>query len=347
MGTPRSVRLPRMDSKPIVVLALSQEIAGEMFRANDLSRLTAAAEVRGPFASEVLRDGRLAGHIDGACVLITGWSTPRIESVVLSEGCGVKFIAHSAGSVRYLVSDRVFERGIRVSNAADVNAVPVAQFTIGAMTMLLKQVPWIGLAYARGDRAEVERRKRHVRELQDLEVGIIAASRIGRLVIEMLRSYPRVRVRLYDPLVTPEQARELGVELCSLEEVCRCEVVSIHAPNLPSTRHMIDAQMLSLLPDHAVLINTARGALIDEAALLSEVNRRPIYVALDVTDPEPPAPNSPLRSAPNVFLTPHIAGAMKQARLDMGQVAIEEVLRFLAGEPLRHEVTREMLPFQA
>lgn len=339
--------MPTTDSKPIVVLAVSENMAGAMFRADDLSRLTAVAEVRGPFADEGLRNGTLASQLDGARVVITGWGTPRIEDLVLSDGSAVRFIAHSAGSVRHLLTEKTLDRGIRVSNAADVNAVPVAQFTIGLMTMLLKQVPWIGLAYARGDRAEVERRKRHVRELQDLEVGIIAASRIGRLVIEMLRNYPRVRVKLYDPFVTAEQARELGVEPCSLEEVCRCEVVSIHAPNLPSTRHMINAGMLSLLPDHAVLINTSRGALIDEAALIAEVNRRPIYVALDVTDPEPPPPQSPLWRAPNVFLTPHIAGAMKQARLDMGQVAIDETLRFLAGEPLRHEVTRDMLPRQA
>jgi phosphoglycerate dehydrogenase-like enzyme len=336
-----------MDSKPIVVLALSQEMAGEMFRAADLSRLSAAAEVRGPFSGETLRDGVLGKALSGASVVITGWGTPRLESHLLGESNSVRLIAHSAGSVRHLVNDRTFARGIRVSNAADVNAIPVAQFTIGAITMLLKQVPWIGLAYARGDRAEVERRKRQVRELQDIDVGIIAASRVGRLVIEMLKAYPRVRVKLYDPFVTVEQARELGVELVSLEDACRCEVVSIHAPNLPSTRHMFNAQRLALLPDHAVLINTSRGALIDEAALLAEVNRRPLYVALDVTDPEPPAPNSPLRTAPNVYLTPHIAGAMKQARLDMGQVAIEETLRFLAGEPLKHEITREMLPRQA
>lgn len=336
-----------MDSKPIVVLALSQEMAGEMFRADDLSRLSAAAEVRGPFSAESLRDGAMGEAFDRASVVITGWGTPRLENHLLSESSMVRLIAHSAGSVRHLVNERTFSRGIRVSNAADANAVPVAQFTIGVMTMLLKQLPWIGLAYARGDRAEVERRKRQVRELQDIDVGIIAASRVGRLVIEMLRHYPRVRVKLYDPFVTPEQAQELGVELCSLEEVCRCEVLSIHAPNLPSTRHMINAQRLSLLPDHAVLINTSRGALIDEAALLAEVNRRPLYVALDVTDPEPPAPNSPLRTAPNVYLTPHIAGAMKQARLDMGQIAIDETLRFLAGKPLKHEITRDMLPRQA
>ena len=80
---------------------------------------------------------------------------------------------------------------------------------------------------------------------------------------------------------------------------------------------------------------------------MTEVRRRPLYVMLDVTDPEPPAPDAPIRKEPNILLTPHIAGSMKQARLDMGRLAIDEVLRFLKGEVLQHEVTREMLPTQA
>jgi phosphoglycerate dehydrogenase-like enzyme len=110
---------------------------------------------------------------------------------------------------------------------------------------------------------------------------------------------------------------------------------------------MLNAQTLALLPDHAVLVNTSRGALIDEAALVAEVRRRPLYVYLDVTDPEPPALDSPLRREKNILITPHIAGGMNQARRDMGQMAIDETLRFLRGESLQHEVTRAMLPTQA
>ena len=152
---------------------------------------------------------------------------------------------------------------------------------------------------------------------------------------------------MYDPYLSDEGAKLLGVEKASLEDVCRCDVVSIHAPNLPETRHMSNPAPLALLPHHAVLISTSGGALVDEAALATEVRRRPLYVLLDVTDPEPPALDSPLRREPNILLTPHLAGAMHQARRDMGHLAIEETLRFLRGEPLRHEVTREMLATQA
>jgi len=334
-----------MSSKPTVLLLLPDQIARQMFRPEQLKRLSEIAEVVGPYMPDQGTPALQA--MSRADVIITGWRTPMFTPERLALAPRLKLIAHSAGSVKPIVCDAVFERGIRVTTAAAGNAHPVAQVTIAWMISLLKQMPWIAQAYARNDREEYLRRKALCRELMDISVGIVGASRVGREVLRLLRQFPRLTIRVYDPYLTPEQAQAMGAELCSLEQVCRCEVVSIHAPNLPSTRHMFNARTLALLPDHAVLINTARGALIDEAALVAELHRRPLYVALDVTDPEPPLPDSPLRSAPNLVLTPHIAGAVSQGRFDMGQIAIDETLRFLRGQPLEHEVTPAMLPTQA
>jgi phosphoglycerate dehydrogenase-like enzyme len=212
------------------------------------------------------------------------------------------------------------------------------------IVVMLKKIPW--LLATGGDKAAIPS-VMPIRELRDLNVGLIGASRVGREMIRMLKCFPRLRVLVNDPHLSNEAARELGVELATLEEVCGCEVVSIHAPSIASTRHMLNAKTLALLPDHAVLINTSRGALVDEAALLAELRRRPLYVYLDVTDPEPHAVDSPLRQEKNILITPHVAGGMNQARRDMGRLAIDETLRFLRGEPLQHEVTRAMLPTQA
>lgn len=107
---------------------------------------------------------------------------------------------------------------------------------------------------------------------------------------------------------------------------------------------MLNAGNLALMKDHSILINTARGALVDEAALIALLRTRPIFACLDVTDPEPPAPDSPLRTMPNVLLTPHLAGCVGSGLKRLGATAAEEVRRFLTGEPLINEVTREMLP---
>ena len=330
-----------MSRKPVVAMALAADWLKQMFFVEDLNRLREAADVRDPVRrvdSHALR--RLLGDATAA---ITGWGTPQFDTTLLEHAPRLGLIAHSGGSVKGVVSPAVFERGIRVTTAAAANAVPVAEFTIAMMVAMLKQIPWVIGSYTRRD----ERRLGPIRELRDLSVGLVGASRVGREVIRRLGVYPRLTIKVYDPYLSPEDARLLGADRASLEDVCRCDVVSIHAPDLPETRRMINARLLTLLPDHAVLINTSRGALIDEPSLVAEVRRRPLYVLLDVTDPEPPPSDSPLRREPNILLTPHLSGAMSQARRDMGRIAIEETLRFVRGEPLEHEVTREMLSTQA
>lgn len=333
-----------MSSKPVVVQFLPPDIARKMFREADLARLRDFAEVKGPFDGN---DPRLASALSTAKAIITGWGTPKIEAALLTRAPQLKLIAHSAGTVKWLIDDAVFDRGIRVTTSAGANAVPVAQYTLAMIVALLKQIPWLARTHSAGDRAEADRRRSYCRELMDIDVGLIGASRVGREVIKLLKSYPDVRIKLYDPYISKDQAQSMGVERVSLDDACRCMVVSIHAPNIPETRHMFNAHTLSLLPDHGVLINTARGALVDEAALIAEVRKRPLYVALDVTDPEPPADDSPLRTESNIILTPHIAGAMNQGCKEMGELAIDETIRFLNGEALQAEVTRAMMPTQA
>ena len=328
--------------KPTVALALSRTIHDMMFTPQDLQRLRDAAHVIGP--PQVATQEQIAPLLAEATVAITGWGTAPMTNGLLSAAPKLRLVAHSAGSVKTLVSEDLYDRGIRVSTAAGANAAPVAETTVAMMVVMLKRIPWLFASH--GDKTILQT-VGPVRELRDLRVGLISASRVGREVIRLLKEYPRLRVLVYDPHLSTDGAADLGVELASLDEVCRCEVVSVHAPSIPATRHMFNARTLGLMPDHAILINTSRGSLIDEAALVAEVRRRPLYVYLDVTDPEPPAADSPLRHEPNILLTPHIAGGMNQARRDMGRMAIDETLRFLRGEPLDHEVTRAMLPTQA
>src|SRR5690606_9622243 len=122
------------------------------------------------------------------------------------------------------------------------------------------------------------------------------------------------------------------VSLIDLDTLmARSDVVSIHAPSLPNTRGMIGARQVKLIPHGAAFINTARGALVDEAALISELQTGRIQGIIDVTDPEIPQANSPLFNLPNVFLTPHVAGAIGTERARLGLMAVAEVERFVRG----------------
>jgi phosphoglycerate dehydrogenase-like enzyme len=328
--------------KPIVALALSRAVHDMMFTPQDLERLSEAAEVVGP--AESGSPEHIAPLLADAVVAITGWGTCPIDREMLAKAPRLQLVAHSAGSVKPIVTEALYDRGIRVTTAAAANAAPVAETTVAMMVIMLKRIPWL---FSAGGNKSILKTIGPVRELRDLRVGLISASRVGREVIRLLKGYPRLRVLVYDPHLSADGAADLGVERASLEDVCRCDVVSVHAPNIPQTRHMLCARTLALLPDHAILINTSRGSLIDETALVAEVRRRPLYVYLDVTDPEPTAPDSALLREPNILLTPHIAGGMNQARRDMGRMAIDETLFFLRGQSLEHEVTRAMLPTQA
>jgi phosphoglycerate dehydrogenase-like enzyme len=135
----------------------------------------------------------------------------------------------------------------------------------------------------------------------------------------------------------------LGVTKVELEQLLReADVVSLHAPAKPETYHMLNAKGLDLMKDDALLINTGRGTLIDEAALIAELQKGRFFAFLDVTDPEPPAADSPLRHLNNVVVTPHLAGCIEDCGR-MGEMAVEELRRCFAGEPALYEVTAEML----
>ena len=179
-------------------------------------------------------------------------------------------------------------------------------------------------------------------------VGLVSLGAIGRMVAERLRSHD-LRVIAYDPFADPDAATALGVELVDLETVfAQADVVSIHTPNLPTTRGMINGPLLRLMKEGATLLNTSRGQVIDEPAMVEVLSEREdLDAILDVTAEEPHNSGSPLWDLPNVVLTPHIAGSMDMECRRMGDTMVGELENYLAGEPLAHEVTPELLETMA
>jgi len=157
-----------------------------------------------------------------------------------------------------------------------------------------------------------------------------------------------VTILLADPTIDEAHAQGLGVTLVDLDElVRRSDVVSIHAPNIPKTHRMFDSRRLGLMRDGATLINTARGQLVDTEALVAELSTGRIFAILDVTDPEPLPAGHPLLALPNVVLTPHIAGSLGNEIRRMGALAVDELERYVRGEPFAYAVTENRLPLLA
>ena len=310
-----------------------------LFAPDDAQRLGALCAIPDPGPLRKLDDARAAELLAATEILVTGWGCPHIGPEVLAAAPNLRMIAHAAGSVKALLSPAVFERGIAVITAADANALPVAEFTLAAILFANKRVLEFSELYRR------ERRSRRLYETADAAIGnfrktigLIGASRIGRRVIELLRPFD-FTVLLHDPYVDGGGAAALGVEPVELDDLLtRSDVVSLHAPELPETRHMLDARRLGLIRSGATFINTARGALVDQAALEKELKSGRFAAVLDVTDPDVLPHFSPLYKLPNVLLTPHIAGAMGDERQRFGQLVVREIERFILGEPLRHAV---------
>jgi phosphoglycerate dehydrogenase-like enzyme len=169
-------------------------------------------------------------------------------------------------------------------------------------------------------------------------IGIVGASRIGRRLIELLRPFD-LKASLADPYVDEAGAALLGVPLLPLDELLRTsDIVSIHAPQTRGARHLIARRELALMPAGSVLINTARGALLDHDALIDELRTERISAILDVTDPEPLPVDSPLFDLPNAFITPHLAGSQGNEVARPGLTVVEEVERLLAGRDLAHRI---------
>ena len=282
---------------------------------------------------------RLLAGADGC---LTCWGSPPLTADLLSAAPDLRIIAHAAGTVRPYLSDAVWERGIAVVNAAGAIAEEVAQYTAALIVIGRRSLMETAPQTARGRWRQVELH-RPASDVRGITVGVIGAGEVGRRVLALLRHY-QVRLLLADPFVDAARAAELGAEKRELDALfAASDVVTVHAPNNAQTRHLVNAKRLALLRDGAIFINTSRGPLVDQDALVAELHRRRIWAFLDVTDPEPPPPDSPLLGCPHLTLSPHVAGAGSGSVRYQLRWVLDEVARLFDGEPLQQRQTRAMV----
>jgi phosphoglycerate dehydrogenase-like enzyme len=276
-------------------------------------------------------------------VLVTSWGVPALTAARLAAAPALRAVFHGAGSVRPLVTDAVWGRGIRVTSAAEANAIPVAEYTLAAIILAGKKAPFI--AAGQGSRGSAA--WGHLSNYRRT-IGIVGFSRVGRRVVDLLGCLDSAARLVADPYADAGEVARTGATLVDLDELLpRSEILSLHAPELPATRHLIGAAELALLPDHATVINTARGSLIDPSALAAECRSGRLFAFLDVTEPEPLPLDDPLRTMPNVVITPHLAGSLGSEVLRLTDLTLDELDRWTAGEILRAEVTPDALALRA
>ncbi|MFI0733870.1 hydroxyacid dehydrogenase [Streptomyces sp. NPDC021225] len=326
-----------MPERPLALFAMSTKTLPSVYPPDVLDRLQTSVEVDPSLIAEDFRDPRVRSVLGRAEILLTGWGCPPVDAAVLDAAPRLRAVLHAAGSVKGIMAPGWWERGLVVSSAADANALPVAEYTLGMIILAGKDL------FAARERYRSLRTFPLAEILPGIgnfgrRVGIVGASRIGRRVIELLRPLD-FEVFLADPYVGEDEAAALGVRLLPLDALLRrSDIVSIHAPATAETHHMIGRRELALMPDGAVLINTARGSLVDHDALVEEVRGARVSAVLDVTEPEPLPADSPLFELSGAFITPHLAGSQGNEVRRLGLSAVGELERLLAGVPLSHQV---------
>jgi phosphoglycerate dehydrogenase-like enzyme len=327
---------------PQALVVMDRDSYRAHFDAARLERLGGLVATADPVWADELDSPSVRARLATVEVLLTSWGAPRLTPPRLAAAPALRAVFHAAGSVRPLVTDEVWRRGIRVSTAADANAVPVAEYTLAAIIFAGKKAPFIAadpdLAYrgwghhhGHGDLSNYRR-----------TIGVVGFSRIGRRVVDLIGCLETAQCLVADPHADPAEVAAAGATLVDLHELLpRSEILTLHAPELPDTYRMIGAAELALLPDHATVINTARGSLIDPAALAAQCRAGRLFAILDVTDPEPLPADAALRDAPNVMVTPHLAGSLGTEIRRLTDHTLDELARWVAAEPLRAEITPE------
>lgn len=323
--------------KPAAFFALPPSMYDVIYGGYPREQLDQRIEVIGGPADEAgLRAFPRLAEVE---LLFSGWGAPELKEDLLCLMPKLRAVFYGAGSIKKMVTDAFWDRGIPVTSAYQANAVPVAEYAHAVISLSLKRF-WYFDRTVRGRRAwtppvELPGAFRSV-------VGLVSLGAIGRMVAEKFKGTD-VQVVAYDPFVKEEAAQALGVRLVSLEELFRIsDVVSLHTPWLPETVGLVSGALLETMKPNSTLVNSARGAVICEPDLIALLKRRPdVTAVLDVTHPEPPVPGSPFYELPNVVLTPHIAGSLGSECKRLGAYMVQEVDRFLAGQPMKWQITRE------
>ncbi len=286
-------------------------------------------------------DQPLAGLAD-AQAIIAG-SRVRYDGALMDQAPGLRVIARSGIGIDNLSLPDATARGVAVCNAPDGPTISTAEHAIALLMAATKFLKRNENSLRDGRKHDFFGENQGL-ELAGQQLGLVGMGRIGSRVARVARAMD-MNVVVYDPYISAERAAELGVTLVPTLEalLSTSDVVSLHLPATPETRHLINARSLARMKPGAFLINTARGALIDESALIQALDSgRLAGVGLDVFDPEPPDFENPLLHRDNVIATPHVASATGAGKDRLWRTAIAQAIQVLRGERPPHLLNPEV-----
>ena len=285
-----------------------------------------------PISAQELRDALV--DMD---VCVCGWGTPRFDEFVLEKANKLKLISYLCGSVAGIVSDAMYERGIHVVSGNAVFAETLAEGTLAYIMTALRRIPEYTNAMQKNGWAPSGF---YTQSIIGKTIGIIGLGATSRYLIEMLKPF-NVHIKLFSRHLPETEAQCMGVEKAELEDIfSSCDIVSLHCARNAQNYHMVNDELLSKMKPGALLVNTARGDIIDESALAAHLKAGRIRAILDVYEIEPLPIDSELRHLDNCVLIPHMGGPTIDRRRDAARIALEDIENFKENLPLKHEVSR-------
>jgi phosphoglycerate dehydrogenase-like enzyme len=329
--------------RPRLLVSAGKDLFRSFFSADHQDRLSRMFDWQTHGSRELTAGFRRI--LAGSDALITTWDSPPFERDLTQFAPHLRVVAHCGGEVKKRFAAPLFTK-LTITNAPQPMARATAELGAAFLTYCARDV----------DRYRDALRKPSLKiyseahifgtgeSLYKLEVGMVGLGRVGRALINLMRGFDLSWV-VYDPYAPRELARDYPVVFSEFKPlVRRSRFLVLTAALTDRTQGLLDREALAALPDGAVVINIARGGLVDLAALTGEVRRRRLRCALDVTDPAEPLPlRHPLRKLPGAIVTPHVAGSGRHVRREIASTVIDDLQLFFRGQPVKNRVTTAML----
>ena len=276
------------------------------------------------YTPEQLRDA-----IEGYDIVFCGWGTLKYDEIVLAKADSLKLIAYTGGSVAGLVSDALYEKGITLLSGNPVFAESVAECALCYMMCSLRSIKHFTIRPEYTWRRDDEDSEKGI---MDRTIGIVGYGMISKYLLKMLEPF-HVTKKIYSNYITDEEAAKYGATVATLDEIFEtCDIISVHSGLNAKNYHLIGEDQFKKMKDGALIVNTARGAVIDEQAMIKELQTGRIYAALDVYEQEPLPEDSLLITLPNALCLPHVGGPTIDRQEYVTLKLIDDIKKWMNGE---------------
>ena len=265
-------------------------------------------------------------------------SATTVTDKIIAAGKKLKIIGRAGAGTDNIDKKAATAAGILVVNAPTGNLTSVAELVFGQIFSAFRRLPEANISTKNG-----EWRKKEIgkigREIDGKTIGIVGLGKIGQLVAERAKGF-NLKILAFDPVTTAEIAESVGAELVSLDELLKnSDIITLHVPLIPQTKNLISTAQFEIMKPEAMILNLARGGVIDEDALLNWLEKNPgAFAALDTFVVEPVDSANPLLKLPNFFVTPHLGASTIEAQEKVGLQLADQVVRALRGEVVEYVV---------